>query len=175
MRNNLTRRVTFKIKRICFQKKNMSVECKDCFRIFSAEQYMKRHVCRPWISSSSSSSSGDSENNDYTCDLCGKRFDKPSGLARHVETHSKEKKYHCRICDRWFRESRHLAKHEATALHRTNVLAQAATAVPIIPKTTSYDPKQWGHVFADVGTARMQYNDYGFRFMEEDKDDSDFD
>ncbi|CAL6387827.1 unnamed protein product [Bathycoccus prasinos] len=39
----------------------------------------------------------------HECDVCEKVFDRPSGLTRHMRTHTKEKPYECVVCEKCFR------------------------------------------------------------------------
>ena len=47
----------------------------------------------------------------HECDVCEKVFDRPSGLTRHMRTHTKEKPYECVVCEKCFRYSGNLQNH----------------------------------------------------------------
>ena len=47
----------------------------------------------------------------HECDVCEKVFRYPSGLARHMRTHTNEKPYECDVCWKCFSQSQHLKRH----------------------------------------------------------------
>jgi uncharacterized Zn-finger protein len=47
----------------------------------------------------------------HECDVCEKVFDRPSNLAIHMRTHTKEKPYECEVCEKRFSDSGNLTKH----------------------------------------------------------------
>ena len=47
----------------------------------------------------------------HECDVCEKMFAKPSDLARHMRTHTKEKPYECDVCEKRFTRAEGLQKH----------------------------------------------------------------
>ena len=47
----------------------------------------------------------------HECNICEKVFNKPSDLARHMRTHTKEKPYECDVCEMKFRQSSDLKSH----------------------------------------------------------------
>ena len=47
----------------------------------------------------------------HECDVCEKVFDRPSKLAVHMRTHTKEKPYECDVCEKSFTEAGHLKSH----------------------------------------------------------------
>ena len=50
----------------------------------------------------------------HECDVCEKMFDRPSKLAEHMRTHTKEKPYECDVCEKRFSQSGNLKKHMRT-------------------------------------------------------------
>ena len=47
----------------------------------------------------------------HECDVCEKVFRYPSGLARHMRTHTNEKPYKCDVCEKSFTQARSLKGH----------------------------------------------------------------
>ena len=47
----------------------------------------------------------------HECDVCEKVFRYPSGLARHMRTHTNEKPYECDVCWKCFSQSSNLKRH----------------------------------------------------------------
>ena len=50
----------------------------------------------------------------HTCNICNRTFSFPSGLIRHMQTHTGEKPYICSQCRKRFARPDYLAKHERT-------------------------------------------------------------
>ena len=50
----------------------------------------------------------------HECDVCEKMFDRPSKLAEHMRTHTKEKPYECDVCEKRFTQSSSLKRHMRT-------------------------------------------------------------
>ena len=50
----------------------------------------------------------------HECDVCEKVFRYPSGLARHMRTHTKEKPYKCDVCEKRYRYAQSLRYHKRT-------------------------------------------------------------
>jgi uncharacterized Zn-finger protein len=50
----------------------------------------------------------------HECDVCEKVFRYPSGLARHMRTHTKEKPYKCDVCEKRYRYAQSLRYHMRT-------------------------------------------------------------
>lgn len=55
-------------------------------------------------------------NKPMLCQTCGKRFQYPSGLSRHLRVHTGERPFSCLICNKEFSQLSHLQKHERTHL-----------------------------------------------------------
>ncbi|XP_011663291.2 uncharacterized protein LOC100889583 isoform X2 [Strongylocentrotus purpuratus] len=51
---------------------------------------------------------------EVTCGVCGKSFNKMEKLMRHVKIHTTDKKYECEFCKKSFGRSDHLARHRRT-------------------------------------------------------------
>ncbi|XP_052864796.1 zinc finger protein 271-like [Anopheles cruzii] len=47
----------------------------------------------------------------YNCKICGRQFTSSSNLAKHVTTHTGEKKYMCEFCDKRFSQGGQLTVH----------------------------------------------------------------
>ena len=47
----------------------------------------------------------------HECDVCGKMCARPSKLAEHMRTHTKEKPYECDVCEKRFSQSGNLESH----------------------------------------------------------------
>ena len=50
----------------------------------------------------------------YECDVCWKCFSQSGALKRHMRIHTKKKPYECDFCDKVFRDSSDLKKHVRT-------------------------------------------------------------
>ena len=50
----------------------------------------------------------------YECDVCEKRFIRADTLQKHMRIHTNEKPYECDVCDKAFRQSGHLKRHKRT-------------------------------------------------------------
>lgn len=55
--------------------------------------------------------SGRRKRKSWTCDVCGKMFDRPSLLSRHTRTHTGEKPHVCPTCGKAFSTSSSLNTH----------------------------------------------------------------
>lgn len=48
----------------------------------------------------------------YQCDVCGKKFQSPSKLKSHMDTHSKDREtYECNLCRKTFVKAEYLRSH----------------------------------------------------------------
>src|SRR5277367_1676313 len=47
----------------------------------------------------------------FACDMCGKRFQTPSGLKRHERSHTGEKPFECAECGKRFSRKSNLTQH----------------------------------------------------------------
>ncbi|KAJ6059305.1 uncharacterized protein N7446_008888 [Penicillium canescens] len=54
-----------------------------------------------------------SKNGTHHCPHCGKGYERPDHLARHLDSHRNERTYQCRICQRGFNRRDVLQRHQA--------------------------------------------------------------
>lgn len=61
----------------------------------------------------------------HVCDLCGKSYQRKTGLKRHVSTfHKKEKPFSCETCDKKFGRIDSLVKHGLTHTMEKNLICE---------------------------------------------------
>lgn len=68
------------------------------------------------VTMTSATANSDNNNKPMLCQTCGKRFQYPSGLSRHLRVHTGERPFACLICNKEFSQLSHLQKHERTHL-----------------------------------------------------------
>ncbi|CAC5396143.1 KRAB [Mytilus coruscus] len=89
---------------------NKTLECKICYKSFSRNWNLKRHI---------EIHTGDSiHNRKCQCDICGKTFGRKSRLDNHVRSHNgdvtyedKKFKFKCRVCGKLVQEKREFEDH----------------------------------------------------------------
>ena len=59
------------------------------------------------------------EENQFTCLLCGKTFNRKSNLLAHFDIHSSKRAYSCGLCQKLFRFKSNLTRHAQT--HKVRV------------------------------------------------------
>ncbi len=68
-------------------------------------------ICISFYIKAQSSDNNRRKRKSWTCDVCGKMFDRPSLLSRHTRTHTGEKPHVCPTCGKAFSTSSSLNTH----------------------------------------------------------------
>eukprot|EP00795_Rhopilema_esculentum_P010903 gene10903-19734_t len=71
-------------------------------------------------SSQEKKDSGKQKEKAFTCNLCGKSFDKNHSLTRHLKIHTDQRPYQCEICSKTFRASFNLDYHKRTHIGKAD-------------------------------------------------------
>lgn len=86
-----------------------SCDVTGCYQTFTTEGWLMRHKARQHTESLVYS-----EEKSYSCQQCGKQFQKISKLTQHMKTHSPEDHYKhpCDICGKKFTRPQHVIRHK---------------------------------------------------------------
>lgn len=76
----------------------------------------------------------------HCCQLCNKRFDRPSTLKKHMLVHTGEKAWACAICGRRFSVSSNLNRHTRRCKEKWAKSDSSATDTP--PPSAAADPSE---------------------------------
>ena len=85
----------------------VEVEAEAAFKVIASRLYSKKEASKNVEKTSSNRRS----KRMLPCDFCGKCFDRPSLLSRHLRTHTGERPHVCEICEKGFSTSSSLNTH----------------------------------------------------------------
>eukprot|EP00106_Octopus_bimaculoides_P013578 XP_014781020.1 PREDICTED: zinc finger protein 236-like [Octopus bimaculoides] len=105
---------------------NRSYTCRQCSQEFAKITLLREHMKQHYRIKSSLSHRSYKRNIDrssfnHKCDHCGKSFQKPSQVERHIRIHTGERPFRCSMCDKSFNQKGalqiHMTKHTGERPH----------------------------------------------------------